>query len=209
MSAELAIAAAVGYLAGSIPFGLIFTRLAGLGDIRSVGSGNIGATNVLRSGNKALAATTLLFDGGKGAAAVLAVHGLLGVDAGLIAGLASVVGHNFPVWLRFRGGKGVATTLGVLFGVAWPVGLVACLVWLAAAFLFRFSSLAALIALGTSPFTAWWLADQPVAWLAALLALLAFVRHRANIRRLIEGNESKIGGAKNEPSSAAADDAPP
>ena len=140
------LAAAAGYLLGSIPFGLVLTRAAGLGDIRRLGSGNIGATNVLRTGSKALAAATLLLDGGKGAVAALA---LAPWDAGLglVAGFAAVIGHNFPVWLRFRGGKGVATTLGVLLAVAWPVGLLACLTWLVVAAVFRYSSLAALVAI--------------------------------------------------------------
>ncbi len=186
------LAAAAGYLLGSIPFGLVLTRAAGLGDIREMGSGNIGATNVLRTGNKALAAATLLLDGGKGAAAALALAPW-GTGMGLIAGFAAVIGHNFPVWLRFRGGKGVATTLGVLLAVAWPVGLLACLTWLAVAALFRYSSLAALAAIMAAPFTMQWLADGPRITLAAALALLAIVRHQANIRRLLKGEESKIG----------------
>ncbi len=186
------LAAAAGYLLGSIPFGLVLTRAAGLGDIRRLGSGNIGATNVLRTGSKALAAATLLLDGGKGAVAVLA---LAPWDAGLglIAGFAAVIGHNFPVWLRFRGGKGVATTLGVLLAVAWPVGLLACLTWLAVAAVFRYSSLAALVAIMAAPFTMQWLADGSGIGLAAALAVLAIVRHQANIRRLIKREESKIG----------------
>ena len=183
-------AAAAGYLLGSIPFGLVLTRAAGLGDIRRLGSGNIGATNVLRTGSKALAAATVVLDGGKGAVAVLA---LAPWDAGLVAGFAAVIGHNFPVWLRFRGGKGVATTLGVLLAVAWPVGLLACLTWLAVAALFRYSSLAALVAIMATPFTMQWLADGPRIGLAAALTVLAIVRHQANIRRLLKGEESKIG----------------
>ncbi|MCH7692874.1 MAG: glycerol-3-phosphate 1-O-acyltransferase PlsY [Proteobacteria bacterium] len=183
-------AAAVGYLLGSIPFGLVLTRAAGLGDIRRLGSGNIGATNVLRTGSKALAAATVLLDGGKGAVAVLA---LAPWDAGLVAGFAAVIGHNFPVWLRFRGGKGVATTLGVLLAVAWPVGLLACLTWLVVAAVFRYSSLAALVAIMATPFTMQWLADGPRIGLAAALTVLAIVRHQANIRRLLKGQELKIG----------------
>ncbi len=186
------LAAAAGYLLGSIPFGLVLTRAAGLGDIREMGSGNIGATNVLRTGNKALAAATLLLDGGKGAAAALALAPW-GTGMGLIAGFAAVIGHNFPVWLRFRGGKGVATTLGVLLAVAWPVGLLACLTWVVVAVLFRYSSLAALAAIMAAPFTMQWLADGPRITLAAALALLAIVRHQANIRRLLKREESKIG----------------
>ncbi len=189
------LAAAVGYLLGSIPFGLVLTRAAGLGDIRRLGSGNIGATNVLRTGSKALAAATLLLDGGKGAVAALALAPW-GVGMGLIAGFAAVIGHNFPVWLRFRGGKGVATTLGVLLAVAWPVGLLACLTWLLVAAVFRYSSLAALVAIMAAPFTMQWLADGPRTTLAATLALLAIVRHQANIRRLLKGEESKIGATE-------------
>ena len=186
------LAAATGYLLGSIPFGLVLTRAAGLGDIRRLGSGNIGATNVLRTGSKALAAATLLLDGGKGAVAALALAPW-GVGMGLIAGFAAVIGHNFPVWLRFRGGKGVATTLGVLLAVSWPVGLLACLTWLLVAAVFRYSSLAALVAIMGTPFTMQWLADGPRIGLAAALTVLAIVRHQANIRRLLKGKESKIG----------------
>ncbi len=186
------LAAAAGYLLGSIPFGLVLTRAAGLGDIRRLGSGNIGATNVLRTGSKALAAATLLLDGGKGAVAALALAPW-GAGLGLIAGFAAVIGHNFPVWLRFRGGKGMATTLGVLLAVSWPVGLLACLTWLAVAAVFRYSSLAALVAIMATPFTMQWLADGPRIGLAAALTVLAIVRHQANIRRLLKGEESKIG----------------
>ncbi len=196
-------AAALGYGLGSIPFGLVLTRLAGRGDIRATGSGNIGATNVLRSGAKALAALTLALDAAKGAAAVLAVAlwgGEGGVDGGTgataLAGLAAVLGHDFPVWLRFRGGKGVATTLGVLLALAWPVGLLACATWLAVASLSRYSSLAALAALGAAPFYAQWLGGEAVG-AAALLALLAIIRHHANIRRLLKGGEPRIGAKEN------------
>ncbi|MFO1128051.1 MAG: glycerol-3-phosphate 1-O-acyltransferase PlsY [Rhodospirillales bacterium] len=190
------VAAVVGYLAGSIPFGLLLTRLAGLGDIRRVGSGNIGATNVLRTGNKGLALATLILDGLKGALPVLLFTGDAGASAWapMIAGLAAVIGHNFPVWLRFRGGKGVATTLGVLTALAWPVGLAAAAVWLAAARLFRYSSLAALVALSSAPFWMLWFADGRRAMLAAVLAVIAVIRHVDNIRRLAAGEESKIGG---------------
>jgi len=189
------IAAVVGYLAGAIPFGLVLTRLTGRGDIRAIGSGNIGATNVLRTGSKGLAALTLVLDGGKGAAAVL-VMARWGADAALIAGLFAVISHNFPVWLRFQGGKGVATTLGVLLALAWPVGLAACATWLAVAAIFRYSSLAALVALAVAPFFSVWLADDRVAVVAALLTVLSFVRHHANIRRLLRGEEPKIGAKK-------------
>lgn len=189
----LIIAAVAGYLLGSVPFGLMLTRAAGLGDIRRIGSGNIGATNVLRTGNKPLAAATLLLDGGKGAAAALAFTQWGSEAAGLIAGVAAVAGHNFPVWLRFKGGKGVATTLGVLLAIAWPAGLAACAVWLLTALIFRYSSLAALVALASAPLLMFWLADGKRAVAAALLAVLGFVRHDANIRRLIAGEEPKIG----------------
>jgi len=189
------VAAVVGYLAGAIPFGLVLTRLAGKGDIRAIGSGNIGATNVLRTGSKGLAALTLVLDGGKGAAAAL-VMARWGTDPALIAGLFAVIGHNFPVWLRFQGGKGVATTLGVLLALAWPVGLAACATWLAVAAIFRYSSLAALVALAAAPFLSVWLASDRVAVIAALLTVLAFVRHHANIRRLLRGEEPKIGAKK-------------
>jgi glycerol-3-phosphate acyltransferase PlsY len=189
--------AALGYLLGSIPFGLLLTRLAGLGDIRQVGSGNIGATNVLRTGNKPLAAATLLLDGGKGAGATLIATALAGPLAGLAAGLGAVLGHNFPIWLRFKGGKGVATTLGTLIAIAWPVGLSAGATWIAVAALSRYSSLAALVALGTAPAYALFVFDAPhAAAAAAALAALAIARHHQNIRRLLNGTESKIGRTK-------------
>ena len=188
-----ALAALGGYLLGSVPFGLVFTRMAGLGDIRTMGSGNIGATNVLRTGRKGLAFATLICDCGKGAAAALAAAHLWGAEAGMIAGFAGVVGHNFPIWLRFKGGKGVATTLGVLLAVNIMVGLAACATWLLVAGLFRYSSLAALGALAAAPAYAYWIDGMPMAWMAGGLAILAVIRHRANIQRLITGQESKIG----------------
>lgn len=187
-----AIAGALGYLIGSVPFGLLLSRMAGHGDIRAIGSGNIGATNVLRTGDKKLAALTLLCDGGKGAVGVL-IAAQFSAEAAIWAGFGAVVGHNFPVWLHFKGGKGVATTLGVLLAAAWPVGLLACVTWLATAFLFRFSSLAALVALVAAPVYATWLAPGPVVPLGVALAILSVARHRANIKRLLQGTEPRIG----------------
>lgn len=193
---ELTLAAIGGYLLGSIPFGLVLTRLAGLGDIRQIGSGNIGATNVLRTGRKGLALATLLLDGGKGAIAVGLAWALLGGDAIPVAGFAAVLGHNFPVWLKFKGGKGVATTLGTMAAVAWPVALASCLTWMVMAALFRISSLSALVALAAAPVFAWFLAGPETALMAFGLAVLGFIRHKANIRRLLKGEEPKIGGGK-------------
>jgi len=195
------IVALFGYLLGSIPFGLVLTRLAGLGDVREIGSGNVGATNVLRTGNKPLALLTLLLDAGKGGiAAMIAYHvypgGEQGLDFAIVAGLAAVIGHNFPIWLRFKGGKGVATTLGTLLAISWQIGLAACVTWAAMAALFRYSSLAALVALAAAPFYAGFLGFEKVAVLAALLAILGFIRHHENIRRLLKGEESKIGRKK-------------
>ncbi len=189
---SLLLCALLGYLLGSIPFGLVLTRLAGLGDIRRIGSGNIGATNVLRTGNKALAAATLLLDSGKGAAAALIALALFGEEAALLAAGGAMLGHSFPVWLGFRGGKGVATALGVLLAVSWPTGLIACATWLAVAFLFRISSLSALTALGLSPLAGWWFGGPAVAGLCLFIAVLVAVRHAANIRRLLKGEEPKI-----------------
>ena len=189
----VALASGGGYLLGSIPFGLVLTKLAGAGDIRSIGSGNIGATNVLRTGRKGLAAATLILDGAKGAVAALIAFMLAGRDAALVAGLFAVLGHNFPVWLGFKGGKGVATTLGTLIAVAWPVGVGACLTWIAVAALFRVSSLAALAALGLAPLYAYALGDYPAAVLALILGGLGFARHHQNIRRLLKGEEPRIG----------------
>jgi glycerol-3-phosphate acyltransferase PlsY len=180
------------YLLGSVPFGLVLTRLAGLGDLRQIGSGNIGATNVLRTGNKTLAALTLVLDGGKGAAAVL-IACMWGPDLAVIAAGAAVLGHLFPVWLKFRGGKGMATGLGVWLALAWPVGVAACATWLAVAALTRYSSLASVIAIAAAPVYALYLADAQRAQLGLLLAILIILRHHTNIRRLVTGREPKIG----------------
>jgi glycerol-3-phosphate acyltransferase PlsY len=186
------------YLLGSIPFGLVLTRLAGLGDIRRIGSGNIGATNVLRTGNKALAAATLILDGAKGAVAVLVAQRLYGPDAAIVAGAGAFLGHLFPVWLKFHGGKGVATTIGIFLAIAWPVGLIACAVWLLVALLFRYSSLAALVAVAAAPVAAWFLANHQTAGLALFLAVVVWQRHHENIGRLLKGRESRIslGGSR-------------
>jgi glycerol-3-phosphate acyltransferase PlsY len=189
----IAILAAVilGYLLGSIPFGLLLTRLAGLGDIRRIGSGNIGATNVLRTGSKGLAALTLALDVLKGSAAVL-IGGMWSEEAALAGGAAVVVGHLYPVWLGFRGGKGVATALGVMIVVSWPVALGAALLWLATAALFRYSSLASLVAAVASAAAAGFVVDRPRAGLIALIAIVVVWRHRENAQRLLAGSESRI-----------------
>jgi glycerol-3-phosphate acyltransferase PlsY len=192
-------AAILGYLLGSIPFGLLLTRMAGLGDIRNIGSGNIGATNVLRTGNKGLALATLLLDGGKGAVAVLLAR-YVEPDLAVIAGAAAFIGHLFPVWLKFKGGKGVATALGTLIALNWEVGLLCCLTWLAIAFVFRYSSLSALLAVALSGVYAYFLGTMPQDWpqvyLAIGLAILVWIRHHENIRRLLKGEEPKIGKKK-------------
>lgn len=193
--ALLVLAAASGYLLGSVPFGLLLTRMAGRGDIRSIGSGNIGATNVLRTGSKPLALATLVLDGGKGALAAL-VFGQWGTLAGLLAGVAAVLGHNFPVWLKFKGGKGVATTLGTTLALAWPAGLAAGAIWLVMAAVFRISSLAALAALAALPLLMGGFAGLQHAVAGLALAVLGFVRHRDNIRRLLAGTEPRIGSAR-------------
>jgi len=184
-----------GYLLGSIPFGLLLTRAAGLGDIRKVGSGNIGATNVLRTGRKGLAAATLLLDALKGVVAVV-IAGNIGLVAAVGAAAGAVIGHMFPVWLSFRGGKGVATTLGVMWGLSWLVGAIACAAWLLFAAAFRYSSLAALLSVVVAAVAAWFLADMFVAILLSLLVPLVWARHHENIRRLLAGTEPKIGQSK-------------
>ena len=189
-------ALAGGYLLGSIPFGLLLTRLAGLSDLRQIGSKSIGATNVLRTGRKDLAVLTVLLDGGKGAAAAGLAWYLGGPDPMLAAALGAVLGHNFPIWLGFRGGKGVATSIAVLLAIAWQAGVALCATWLLVAAVTRYSSLAALIGFLLSPLYAWLLiGDLQRVEFAALLAILVVIRHHANIRRLLRGEESKIGGA--------------
>jgi acyl phosphate:glycerol-3-phosphate acyltransferase len=192
-TSQIAIALAVGYAFGSIPFGLLLTRLAGAGDIRSVGSGNIGATNVLRTGRKGLAAGTLLGDMLKGAAAVLLMQKLGGTDAGLIAALGAVLGHVFPVWLRFKGGKGVATYIGVLIAVSWMVALFFGAIWAVVAWTTRYSSLSGLIASAFTPVLLAFLVGGKAALLFAALTALIWFMHRANIARLLAGTEPKIG----------------
>ncbi len=187
------VATAAAYLIGSIPFGLVLTRLAGFGDVRNIGSGNIGATNVLRTGNKPLAAATLLLDGGKGAVAVTIGSVYWGPDIAIVAAFGALIGHLFPVWLLFRGGKGAAIGLGILLALAWPVGIAACLTWLAVACVFRYSSLAALVAFATSPAFAWWLADPQTMEFAAFMAVVIWLKHIGNIRRLVRGEETRIG----------------
>jgi glycerol-3-phosphate acyltransferase PlsY len=188
----------LGYLLGSIPFGLILTRLAGLGDIRAIGSGNIGATNVLRTGNKALAAATLLLDGLKGTAAVL-IGWRWGLYGALAAGLGAFVGHCFPMWLRFRGGKGVATFLGVLLGLHWPTMILTALLWIGTALVTRYSSLSALVATAAAPIVLLAFGLMPEAVLALLLTIIIWARHRANLQRLMAGEETRIGGARSKP----------
>ncbi|RWN47193.1 MAG: glycerol-3-phosphate 1-O-acyltransferase PlsY [Mesorhizobium sp.] len=181
-----------GYLLGSIPFGLLLTRAAGLGDVRKIGSGNIGATNVLRTGNKALAAATLLLDALKGTVAVL-IAGHFAPDLAIWAGLGAFLGHLFPVWLGFKGGKGVATYLGVLIGLAWQVALIFAVAWLVMAFLFRYSSLAALTAAVIVPIALYVLSTPQNAALFVLMSIIVFIKHRENISRLLAGTEGKIG----------------
>ena len=188
-----AAALAFGYLCGSIPFGLILTRLAGTQDIRSIGSGNIGATNVLRTGRKGLAAATLLGDALKGTVAVLTAYRLYWQDLAILAALGAFLGHLFPIWLKFKGGKGVATYIGILLALAWPVAIAFCLIWLAIAALTRYSSLAALVASAVTPPALWLLGYRPEAGLFAVLTVMLWIMHRANISRLMNGTEGKIG----------------
>lgn len=184
----------LGYLLGSIPFGLILTRVAGLGDIRSIGSGNIGATNVLRTGHKGLAAATLVLDALKGTAAVLIAAGW-SPTAALLAGLAAFLGHCFPVWLRFKGGKGVATFLGILLGLHWPSMIATGLIWVGTAAITRYSSLSALLATAAAPLVLLLFGQPTTAALVAMQTILIWIRHRANLKRLLSGEETRIGGA--------------
>jgi acyl phosphate:glycerol-3-phosphate acyltransferase len=186
-------ALAFGYLCGSIPFGILLTRLAGTADLRSIGSGNIGATNVLRTGRKGLAAATLLGDMLKGTVAVLLTYHVLGREPAIIAAVGAFLGHLFPVWLRFRGGKGVATYIGILLGLVWPAAVMFCAVWLAVAALTRYSSLAALIASAATPAFLWWRGDFPEAQVFLALSVLLWIMHRTNIARLLAGTEGKVG----------------
>lgn len=193
---EMLASLVLGYLCGTIPFGLLLSRWAGLGDIRTIGSGNIGATNVLRTGNKTVAALTLICDALKGTLPVLILGGLYGQQAAILGGLAAFFGHLFPIWLGFKGGKGVATSIGVLFGLYWPLGLAFIIVWLVAAGLFRFSSLAALAASAASPLIAYLLDQSQLVLPAAIMAVAVFIMHRANIRRLLRGEEPRLGRSK-------------
>jgi acyl phosphate:glycerol-3-phosphate acyltransferase len=199
MQAELQYAASFlfGYLCGSVPFGILLTRFGGGPDLRSVGSGNIGATNVLRTGRKGLAAATLVGDMLKGTAAVLLTGYFFGQHFALVAAVGAFLGHLFPVWLRFRGGKGVATYIGLLLGLVWPAAIVFGVIWLAVAAVSRYSSLAALVASAATPAFLWWTSSPPVAAVFALLSVLLWIKHRANIARLARGTEGKISlGAK-------------
>ncbi len=189
----LVVTALLSYLLGSVPFGIVITRLLGLGDLRQIGSGNIGATNVLRTGNKGAALATLLLDAGKGGIAVALARGLVGPDAAQVAALFSFAGHLFPVWLGFKGGKGVATFLGTLLVLAWPAGLAACATWAVVAAISRISSLSALVAAVLSPIWLYLLGYPEMVALAGILALVILERHKTNIARLIAGKEPKIG----------------
>lgn len=182
-----------GYLLGSIPFGLLITRATGQGDIRKIGSGNFGATNVLRTGRKDIAFITLLLDAGKAGVAALIFNHFFGTPIGLFAGAAALIGHCYPIWLKFKGGKGVATFFGCLFAIAWPLGLIAGGIWLACAFITRISSLSGLAAAGAIPLIAFMMGYYPEAIMAAVLALIIYIRHAENIGRIIKGTESRIG----------------
>lgn len=195
---NLVLVALGAYLLGSIPFGLVITRLAGLGDVRKIGSGNIGATNVLRTGRKDLALATLLLDAGKGGIAVLLARWGFGENAALIAGVAAFAGHCWPVWLQFKGGKGVATYIGTLLALNWIVGLLFCLTWLIVAALRRYSSLAALTAAAAAPVFAWIWSGPFLSAACAAISIFLYYRHKENILRLMNGTETKIGGEKSQ-----------
>jgi glycerol-3-phosphate acyltransferase PlsY len=199
----LILTAVLAYLLGSIPFGIVITRALGLGDLRQIGSGNIGATNVLRTGNKGAAAATLVLDAAKGGIAVLIARWLLGEDAAQLAGLAAFLGHLFPVWLGFKGGKGVATFLGTLIALSWPVGLAACGTWLVAALVTRISSVAALTAAATSSLWLFWFGEGRMLLLVVLLTVLVYIRHAENLKRIKAGTEPKIGQKKPSDTGAA------
>jgi acyl phosphate:glycerol-3-phosphate acyltransferase len=192
----LGITALLAYLLGSIPFGVVITRMMGLGDLRQIGSGNIGATNVLRTGNKGAALATLVLDAAKGGIAVLIARWLLAEDAAQVAGLAAFLGHLYPVWLKFRGGKGVATFLGILIALAWPIGLAACATWLVVALVSRTSSVAALASAGTTSLWLFVLDEGRMLFLVMILTILVYVRHRENLRRIKAGTEPRIGQKK-------------
>lgn len=196
MSIYLLYAIVLGYLFGSVPFGLLLTRAAGLGDIRTIGSGNIGATNVLRTGNKSVAAATLVLDAAKAAVPILLARQLWGEDAAMVAAIGAILGHCFPVWLGFKGGKGVAVMIGSLLALSWPVGLIFCAVWLVIAFAQKMSSLAALTAAATAPIFAFVLVNEWLAGAVAVLAIVLFIQHRDNIARLMAGTEPRIGSEK-------------
>jgi acyl phosphate:glycerol-3-phosphate acyltransferase len=194
--AVLSLWAVLGYLIGSVAFGLLLARAMNLGDLRTIGSGNIGATNVLRTGNKTAAALTLILDGAKGAVAVLLARFFAGEDAAQIAGLAAMIGHCYPIWLKFKGGKGVATFLGVILALAWPAGLACCLAWLIGALVTRISSMGAIAAASTSTIFLVILGYGSAFFLGVILTLLIFWRHRENIKRIRAGTEPKIGAKK-------------
>ena len=182
-----------GYLLGSIPFGLLIAKASGQGDIRNIGSGNIGATNVLRTGRKDIAFLTLILDAGKAGIAALIFNHFFGAPIGLYAGATALIGHCFPIWLGFKGGKGVATFYGCLFATSWPLGLIAGAIWLVCAFLTRISSLAGLAAAGLAPIIAFMMGNIPIAMMAAVMAIIIYIRHAENIGRIVKGTESKIG----------------
>ena len=196
MDVNLLYAAVFAYLCGSVPFGLLLTRAAGLGDIRDIGSGNIGATNVLRTGNRWLAAATLVLDAAKAALPILFARYYWGEDAAMLAAIFAFLGHCFPVWLNFKGGKGVAVMIGSLLALSWPVGLIFCAVWLVIAFAQKMSSLAALTAAATAPIFAFVVVNEWLAGAVAVMAIMLFFQHRANIVRLMAGTEPKIGSEK-------------